>query len=104
MAKRHNMIPHGQNNRKTIPEIAAAFGVSVREVKAEIERLRLAGEFVVTPRDKGGVYITDDPNEAKESIDRYQRQANTMEHTAALMRRAWDRKFARSGQLGLDVP
>ena len=97
------MIPHARANRKTIPEIATAFGVSVREVKAEIERLRLAGEFVVTPRDKNGVYITDDPQEARESIERYQRQANTMEHNVAVMRKSWNNKFARSGQLGLDV-
>ncbi len=92
------MIPQGNMNARTVPQIAAQHGTSERAVKKEMERLRIAGAFIVADRATGGVYITDDPTEALASIVRYQRQANTMERLVSRMRRAYDVRFGARGK------
>ncbi len=92
------MIPQGNMNARTVPQIAAQHGTSERAVKKEMERLRIAGAFIVADRATGGVYVTDDPVEAFASIVKYQRQANTMERIAARMRRAYDMRFGARGK------
>ena len=92
------MIPLFRENAMTIPQIAAMYGCSQREVKAEIERLRAGGVFVVARRGKGGVYITEDKDEALEAIRRYGKQTFRMVRLFNGLKAAWKQKHGQPGQ------
>lgn len=76
-------IPHGRANATSVPALAAATGLTDREVRAEIERLILVERVpVCTLPVNPGVFVAITPEE----VDLAQRQIRS--RAGALLRRA----------------
>ena len=84
-----NLIPVGKKNSITRDELVGATGMSDREVRREIGRLRNKGTPICATIHGNGYFLAESEEEFKQAIREYTAYARSIFKTAAQMKKGF---------------